>query len=101
MPEVVVEIHEEAIAEARAAREWYESRSQGAADAFFEELDQAVERIAVFSEAWPPYLANTRRCPLRRFPFSVVYRKRKDRVQIVAVAHNSRKPGYWKGRLRT
>lgn len=100
MPEIPVEVHEEAIAEAREAREWYESRSPAAASAFFEELNRAVEHIAKFPEGWSPHLAGTRRYLLQRFPFSVVYRKRRHDLQILAVAHHRRKPGYWKARIK-
>ncbi len=39
-----IELHPEAIAEARAAREWYNERSSVAADAFMAELDVAGAR---------------------------------------------------------
>lgn len=90
-------VHPEAIAETRAARQWYESRSAEAA-AFMAELDVALERIEEAPRIWPPYLADTRRYLLRRFPFFVVFREAGDRVQIVAVAHARRQPGYWIGR---
>jgi len=32
---------------------------------------------------------------LRRFPFGVVYRVLAGEIQVVAVAHHRRKPGYW------
>jgi len=38
-------VHPEAIAEARAARKWYESRNAELAEAFMAELDWAIERI--------------------------------------------------------
>jgi toxin ParE1/3/4 len=44
-------------------------------------------------------LYGTRRFVLHRFPFSVVYLDEADELNIVAVAHNKRKPGYWKARL--
>lgn len=91
-------VHPEAIAEARAARQWYELRSAEAAAAFMAELDVALERIEEAPRTWPPYLADTRRYLLRRFPFFVVFREAGDRVQIVAVAHARRQPGYWIGR---
>lgn len=91
-------LHPEAIAEARAARHWYESRSAAAAAAFMAELDVAIERIEEAPTAWPRYLEATRRYLLRRFPFFVVYRESGDGVQIVAVAHARRRPGYWIGR---
>jgi len=95
-----VELHEEAIAEARAIREWYAARSPAAAEAFMAELDRAREQIAEFPEAWAPYVSRTRRYLMRRFPFSVVYRKQGQKIQVIAVAHHRRRPGYWKRRLR-
>ena len=49
-------------------------------------------------DAWPSYFANTQRVLLRRFPFFLVYRVRDERVEIVAVAHARRRPGYWRRR---
>jgi plasmid stabilization system protein ParE len=62
------------------------------------ELDVAIERIEEAPRQWPPYLDTTRRYLLRRFPFFVVFREVADRVEILAVAHGRRRPGYWLGR---
>ena len=91
-------IHPQAIAEARATRRWYEDRNPEAAEAFMTEFDLAMARIEEAPRRWPPYLADTRRYLLRRFPFFVVFREVDDRVQIVAIAHAKRRPGYWLGR---
>lgn len=93
-----VEFHPEAVAEAGAARAWYAERNVLSGEAFVAELDRAVDNIARTPETWPLYLHGTRRYLLRRFPFSVVYRARVDLVQIVAVAHARRRPGYWRTR---
>ena len=98
MPGQRASVHPEAIAEARAAREWYEIRNAEVAEAFMAELDWAIERIAKAPRQWPPYLADTRRYLLRCFPFFVVFRESEDRVQVLAVAHARRRPGYWLGR---
>jgi plasmid stabilization system protein ParE len=45
-----------------------------------------------------PYLENCRRILLHRFPFFIVYRFRQARIEIVAVAHARRRPGYWRER---
>jgi hypothetical protein len=37
---------------------------------------------------------------LERFPFVIVYRVVGDTLQIEAVAHTSREPGYWIGRVK-
>lgn len=91
-------VHPEAIAEARAAREWYQARNAEVAEAFMAELDSAIEVIGEVPRQWPPYLARTRRYLLRRFPFFVVFREASNRVEILAIVHARRRPGYWLGR---
>ena len=93
-----VEVHPEAILEAQAAYRWYRNRSDAAAEAFLSELDRAIELISQSPIRWPIYLHGTRYFLLRRFPFAVVYRELGETLQIVAIAHGRRRPGYWKGR---
>jgi plasmid stabilization system protein ParE len=95
MPPFAVEVHPLAADEAEAAERWYRERNETAATRFRRELDRAVGLIAERPEAAPPYVANTRRFLLRRFPFVVVYRVFSERVQVVAVAHARRRPHYW------
>jgi toxin ParE1/3/4 len=42
-----------------------------------------------------------KRIILRRFPYDLVVREYPDEYVVIAVAHHSRRPGYWQGRLRT
>jgi toxin ParE1/3/4 len=93
-----IEIHPAAILEARKAYCWYLRRSPAAAGRFQAAFDAALEQIAQSPERWPTYLHGTRYRLLRRFRFILVYRQRGDRLQVVAVAHGSRKPAYWKRR---
>jgi len=62
------------------------------------ELDSALDQIEEAPRQWPPYLGDTRRYLLRRFPFFVVYRETKGGIEVLAVAHAHRRPGYWVGR---
>jgi len=96
-----IEFHPEAVAEAAAARAWYGERSSKAAAAFLDEFDLACERIAEAPNRYRNYLAGTRRYLMRRFPFQVVYRVPSDAaapIQVIAVAHGHRRPGYWRAR---
>jgi toxin ParE1/3/4 len=43
--------------------------------------------------------AAARRIPLRHFPFFVIYRDLSDHVEVMALAHTSRKPNYWRSRF--
>ena len=98
MPQFAVEVHPLAADEAEAAERWYRERNETASTRFRRELDRALDLISERPEAGPLYVGNTRRVLLRRFPFFVVYRVFKERIQIVAVAHARRRPGYWQER---
>ena len=93
-----VEFHPDAVAEARAAFTWYEQKDPRTAAAFLGELDQAVARVLESPHIWPRYDGGTRRCLFDRFPFFLVYRERTDRIEVLAVAHGKRRPGFWRER---
>lgn len=99
MANLELRFHPEAVAEAQAAREWYEARSDTAGRKFAVELRAALERVQAWPERWPKYLRGTRRYLLHRFPYLVVYELADDAVHVVAIAHGRRRPGYWKSRL--
>jgi len=63
------------------------------------EVERAVRRIISFPQHGSPYLVETRRIVLRRFPYSVVYWPDPEDLLVVAVAHQRRKPGYWRSRV--
>jgi plasmid stabilization system protein ParE len=98
MPQFAVEFHPLAADEAQAAERWYRERNETTSRRFQRELGRAIEQISERPETGSPYLSNTRRVLLRRFPFFVVYRVRGDSVELVAVAHARRRPGYWRAR---
>lgn len=91
--------HPEAEQEIAEAREWYEARSEVAAQAFALEIDHAVERILEGPLRYPVGQRGERRFVLDRFPYTLLYRVRADHIFITAVAHQSRRPGYWRYRI--
>lgn len=92
-------VDERAWREVEAAEDWYYERSEDAGTAFLLEVLHSFEIISHAPKRWARYLHGTRRFLLHHFPFSVVYLDDPDGVTMVAVAHNKRKPGYWKRRL--
>jgi plasmid stabilization system protein ParE len=98
MPSLSVVFHPDAVEEAQAARQWYAERSQSAADSFLAELDQGIDAISEAPERWPLFKHGTRRYLFHRFPFQLVYRVMDNQIQVVAVAHGRRRPGYWQSR---
>lgn len=90
--------HPDALEEVVAAAAWYRERSVAASIAFEEEIAHAMDRIAQAPERYPAFVDESRRYLLRRFPFAIVYRVEDQSIEIVAVAHWRRRPGYWRNR---
>lgn len=88
-----------ALEELKSAVAWYMLRSPMAAQRFVDEADRAISLITSHPMQWPAGKYSTRKITLRRFPFAVVYRITNELVEVVAVAHGHRQPGYWKERL--
>ena len=85
--------------EYRKARRWYSTQASAeVARRFRDEVDSALRRIADHPETWPIYLGEFRWIRLRRFPYLLVFITLESEVVVVAVAHASRRPGYWRRR---
>lgn len=79
---------------------YYESKVSGLGGALIEEFTVIANLIAESPQAWKIELRpDIRSTPLHRFPLSIVYREQPDGIQILAVAHQRRRPQYWLGRL--
>ena len=94
-----IRVHPEAQLEAEAAVEWYGQRSSHTAGRFVVELRSAMERIRQAPSEFPKLAFDARRMVLARFPFLVVFRETAVEIEIVAIAHGRRLPGYWRERL--
>ncbi len=92
--------HPAAEAKFQEAVDYYDESEEGLGDEFDVELHATISRIVRHPDSWPLYSYRTRRCLCSRFPYSIVYRHMQDRIAIYAVAHQKRKPGYWKDRLK-
>jgi toxin ParE1/3/4 len=96
-----IRTHQEAEAEIRAAVSWYETQRPGLGRELWDQVHHSLRLIsehpAIGSIVHRVNVRGTaRRVPLRRFPYFVVYREAADYVEIIALAHTSRLPGYWR-----
>lgn len=87
----------EAEEELSEAARWYESRRSGLGVEPVMMVERALDEIREAPVARPlwqpgrPY----RKFVMRRFPYVVMYTARDDEVEVVAIAHAKRRPGYW------
>ena len=90
--------HPDAEIEIEEASLFYESRMVGLGKSFLVEVERTISLVREFPDAGTVVGPARRRVLLDRFPYSVVYRRHPDSVVIVAVAHQRRRPSYWRGR---
>lgn len=100
-----VRILTDAVLEASEAAVWYESQQQGLGIDFFAALDTAIGLIEEGVVPLTPMhgsagAVGAKRLILNRFPYDVVAIETAAEVIVVAVAHQARKPGYWRKRHR-
>ncbi len=94
----------EAEEELAGAGEWYEERRPGLGVEFVAEVDDALAGIGEQPEAWPIWRPDRpyRKRSLSRFPYVIFYSlSGADLVEVVAIAHAKRRPGYWMERRRS
>lgn len=78
---------------------FYEGASAGLGNSFLDEIHRVVNILREHPELGQPVGRGLRRALLHRFPFSLIYSVEVDEVLIVAVAHQRRRPGYWRNRI--
>jgi len=66
--------------------------------AFISEFERSASLLVEQPRLGAIWRGKVRRLPLRRFPYSIVYYLSGADVRVLAVAHQSRKPGFWRGR---
>ncbi|MFC1523363.1 type II toxin-antitoxin system RelE/ParE family toxin [Thermodesulfobacteriota bacterium] len=93
--------HPSAQFELSGSIDYYEDCQSGLGEAFAIEIFSAIQRIIEFPKAWPKFSKNTRRCLVKRFPYGVIYQQLDTEILIISVMPLSRKPGYWKERVRS
>ena len=85
----------EARAEVILGAEHYEACREGLGQRFVDAVEAAAKRLRTNPRLYPFLRRPYRRCPVARFPYGIIYRIDRDEIYVVAVAHGSRKPGYW------
>lgn len=79
---------------------YYESKKPGLGASYLAEFENIMVPVCKtphrYRTEWKP---DIRRLSMKRYPFTILFREISGSVQILAVAHHRRRPGYWLGRL--
>ena len=90
--------HPDALAEADAATGFYRDKRRGLAQWFLDNLEEALHRVEQHPHIYRELEPGIRKCRIQSFPYALIFRDGST-IEIVAVMHIRRKPGYWKERI--
>ena len=92
-------LHPEAQEDLREAAEFYrEQAGTTLSKSFLAEFEHSVGLLLQYPRLGAMWRHGKRRLVTRRFPFGVIYTVVGDEIRILAIAHHSRRPGYWRRR---
>jgi toxin ParE1/3/4 len=97
-----VDVHVDALDELEEAAAWYEARRPGLGFEFAAEIERVVASVAERPLAFPRWKGEdpVRRALASRFPYAVFFDIEPQRIVVMAIAHSSRRPGYWGARVK-
>jgi hypothetical protein len=88
------------------AQNWYDRQRPGLGNEFRTAIEEAIERLIKAPLAASPIVdlspsIGARRVLVKRFPYSIVFIIHEEDIWVVAFAHQHRRPGYWRERLKS
>ena len=96
-------IEPEATEELAEARDWYEEQVDGLGYDLVEAVHDAIDRLRATPDGSTPLPQVDESLPLRhvfvkRFPYTIVFLDLGTEARVIAIAHQKRRPGYWRRR---
>jgi len=93
-------LHQEASQDLDDAAAYYQKQAGNIlSQAFLNEFELAVKRLLRHPLLGTLWRNNKRKFVMPRFPYSIIYTVSNNELHIFAVAHQSRRPAYWRGRI--
>ncbi len=90
-----IEFLEPALIEYREAIDFYNLQSDGLGIKFTSEIDRTITIIKNYPESFAEYTKHTRKAVVNIFPYNIIYAIHENLIEVIAVAHQHRKPNYW------
>lgn len=78
---------------------FYEQARTGLGGIFFDDVQRSIDTVRERPMIGEEVEYGFRRTFVHRFPFTIIYAIEGAAIVVVAVAHQSRSPDYWKGRM--
>lgn len=97
---LTLQFNSEAQAELLQAIDYYEDKQKGLGRRFNEVVNQTINNILSFPEAFPIIYDNKRKATIKHYPYILIYEYevRDNVVYILSVFHTRQDPAIWKNR---
>ena len=93
-----LEFHPQAELELREAALRYELEVPGLGERFSAEVKRVTDVLLEYSNIGKEVGPGRRKFSLHRFPFTLIYAPSPEVLHVLAVAHDRRRPSYWRSR---
>lgn len=90
----------EAAEEMETAATWYAKERPESLEKWRRAIRETLASIRESPTLWAPDRSGIREVLVKGFPYKIIYGLQGDVIEIFAVAHTSRRPGYWRGRIK-
>ncbi|HCE42235.1 MAG TPA: plasmid stabilization protein [Lentisphaeria bacterium] len=94
-----VRFHPQSQIELFEAAQYYETQQKDLGKRFLLSIQDSILSIQINPLVYQLSDDNLRKCRVSKFPYGIVFRDGKEFIEVIAVMHLRRKPGYWKKRL--
>ncbi len=81
------------------ASQFYETASAGLGREFLDEVQRVVDTLREHPKLGSPAGRGLRQAAFQRFPYWLIYADEPETILVIAVAHQRRRPGYWRRRM--
>lgn len=93
-----LQLHDDADLELNEAAQYYDRESPSLGAVFLGEVESGFDRIREHPLSGAEVSAGVRKMVLAKFPFTIIYAVLPDHIRVLAIAHQRRRPFYWRSR---
>lgn len=96
---MIISWHQDAKDEADLAAAFYKEQQSGLEQRFLDNLEEALHRVQRQPLLYRTISPEIRKCKIKQFPLAIIFRLKADCIEIIAIMHVRRNPGYWATRI--
>ncbi|MFA3783780.1 type II toxin-antitoxin system RelE/ParE family toxin [Melioribacteraceae bacterium 4301-Me] len=90
-----IEFLQPAYVEFQEAVDYYNMQNESLGNKFIVEVERTLSIIQKYPDAFPQYTKHSKKAVVIAFPYNIIYSIHKEKIIVIAVAHQHRKPNYW------